>query len=114
MKDRNEMHVIYETDDISQSKLAGNTNKNVSVVYHNPNVVIPPVLTLKINGNSYTKWNPEYVEYLKKKNPNISDEEIARCIKEAVANELSEKENISQLNSTDTGEAEISKSPIKR
>ena len=93
MKDNNEMHLTYETDDINKAKFVASREKNVSVVYHNPNVKIPPVLTLKINGHSFTKWNPEYVEYLRKKHPGISDKEIKNCIESAIAqSELLETE----------------------
>ena len=93
MKDKNEMHLTYETDDINKAKFVASREKNASVVYHNPNVKIPPVLTLKINGHSFTKWNPEYVEYLRKKHPGISDKEIMNCIESAIAQlELPETE----------------------
>ena len=93
MKKKNEMHVMYETDNIKQARLVASSDKNVSVVYHNPNRKIPPVLTLKINGHSYTKWNPEYIEYLRKKHPGISDKEIKNCIESAIAQlELPETE----------------------
>jgi len=93
MEKKNEMHVLYETDDIEQARLVAANNKNVSVVYHNPNRKIPPVLTLKINGHSYTKWNPEYIEYLRKEHPGISDKEIRNCIESAIEQlELTEAE----------------------
>ena len=85
MKQQKEMHTIYQTDNIEQARLVASSNENVSVVYHNRNLKIPPVLTLKINGHSYTKWNPEYVEYLRKKHPGISDKEIRNCIELAIA-----------------------------
>ena len=85
MEKKNKMHVTYETDDIEQARLVASRDKNVSVVYRNPNRKIPPVLTLKINGHSYTKWNPEYIEYLRKEHPDISDKEIKNCIESAIA-----------------------------
>jgi len=85
MKNENETLVIYETDNIEQAKLAASRNKNISVVYHNSSAKTSPILTFKTNGRCLTKWNPEYVEYLKKKHPGISEKEIALCIKMAVA-----------------------------
>ena len=103
MKETNEMYTTYETDDIERAKLVASKEKNTSVVYHNPKVKIPPILTLKVNGHSYTKMNPEYVEYLKKFNPVISDVEILKCIKKEVMNELYEKNNSYQSNLANTG-----------
>ena len=93
MKDKKEMHIIYETDDIDQARLVASRSKNVSVVYHNPNRTIPPILTFKIDGRSYKKWNPEYIQYLKRKHPGISDKEIAKCIEMALEQSNSKKTN---------------------
>lgn len=101
MKKKIEMYAIYETDDIEQARLVASANKNISVVYHSPNRKISPTLTLKINGHSFTKWNPEYIEYLKKKYPGISDAEIAKSIKKAMNEVLSEKEDLSKDNEID-------------
>ena len=107
------MHTIYETDDVEQARLVASNNKNVSVLYHNTNLKIPPVLTLKIKGRSYMKWNPAYVEYLKDKHPGISDNEIAKCMEEAVAESLSEKAEIHQKNNK-IEECDTSKNVRKR
>lgn len=85
MKDKNEMHLTYETDDINKAKFVASREKNISVEYHNPNIKISPFLIEKINGHSYTKWNPKYVEYLKREHPGITDKEISNCMKLAIA-----------------------------
>lgn len=79
------MPVMYETDDIKQAELVASGDQNITVVYHNPNRKISPTLTSIIEGRSYTKYNPEYIEYLKEKHPGISDDEIARLIAQAVS-----------------------------
>jgi len=108
-KNTNEIHVTYETDNIEQAKLVAAKNKNISVVYHDTNVIISPVLTLIINGHSFTKWNPEYIEYLKQKNPEITDTEIAKCIEEALINNIPKNNNFPQSNTIGTTETKTYK-----
>lgn len=95
-----EMPVMYETDDIKQAELVASGAPNITVVYHNPNRKISPTLTSIIEGRSYTKYNPEYIEYLKEKHPGISDDEIARLITQAVAESLSEETQLSSNDAT--------------
>lgn len=87
MKNNNEkqVHVTYETDNIEKARIVANNYQNISVEYHNPNAKISPVLIEKINGHNYTKWNPKYVEYLKREHPGITDEEISNCMKLVIA-----------------------------
>ena len=84
MKQKREMNVIYKSDDFNRVRNLSSKNRNVLFEYDNCNKRISPILTFKVNGITYTKWNPEYIEYLKKKNPNISRTQIARCIEEAM------------------------------
>lgn len=68
--------IIYGTDDIEQAKAVAANYDDISVEYHSRDRKIPPVLTFIADGEKHTKYNPEYVEYLKENFPGISDEEI--------------------------------------
>ena len=70
-------NTLYETDDLEQAKNISNNYDDVLVTYRNQSKKIPPVLTYKINGKTYSKFNPEYVEYLKEQIPGITDEDIS-------------------------------------
>ena len=101
MSQPKELHTIYQTDDIEQARSVAFSNENVSVMYHDPNLKVSPILTLKDNGKTYTKWNPDYVEYLRRKHPDISDEEIRNCMELAIAQlELQEAEKEKEYDSS--------------
>ena len=51
-------------------------SSKIGDVYTNPNKKIPPFLHYKTEGNTYTKLNPDYIEYLKRQFPEMSEEEI--------------------------------------
>lgn len=82
-KSKQQGFVVYRTDNYEQAQFVASQNKGISVVYHNPDKKISPLLHFKESGNIISKWNPEYVSYLKDKYPNISNAEIAKCIDEA-------------------------------
>lgn len=91
MKNQNQMHAIYETDNIEQARLVASNTNNTSVSYYDTAREIPPTLTVVVGGVSYTKYNPEYIQYLRKKHPDISEDEIRKCIEEATAEIISEE-----------------------
>ncbi len=81
---KNDTHVIYETDDWEHAQEVARTHPGVSVVYRS-NEAPTPLLHMKLdNGNIVSKWNPEYVEYLQRKHPGISEEEISEIIEQYV------------------------------
>ena len=86
--------MIYETDDYNHAIYMMSINvKGVSVEYHAPKRKINPLLVLNLgNGHYVSKWNPEYIEYLKRKYPGITDEKIAEKMNEAI-NEIKSQEN---------------------
>ena len=90
-KNNKQMHVVYETDDSDHAKAISSNAKNASVVFHNPNRKIPPILTSIRNGKKYAKYNPEYIQYLKEKMPGISEEEIFTYIKQKELERVSVK-----------------------
>lgn len=98
-------HLIYETDNIERAREVASSNPDVSVVYHNPNAKISPVLTSIIGGRKFTQRNPEYVKYLKQKYPGISEQDINKCIKEAINESLLE---------TNTAMSEIDQSDLSQ
>ena len=67
------------TDDPELAKNARGT-EGLHVVYQGkPN---PFLVYAREDGSKISKWNPEYVEYLKRKNPGISEQEISNHMKE--------------------------------
>ncbi len=83
--------VIYETDDINKVTRTVSNCNDVLVVYYNRSRSIPPTLTFIIDGKSYTKYNPEYIEYLKEKFPGISDDEIGIYMQQKMFDNVEEK-----------------------
>lgn len=86
-----QMHVVYETDDFNHAKAISSNAANTSVVFHDSNRKIPPTLTSIRNGKKYTKYNPEYIRYLKEKIPGISEKEIYTYIKQKEMENVSKK-----------------------
>ena len=87
-------NTLYETDDLEQAKNISNNYDDVLVTYRNQSKKIPPVLTYKINGKTFSKFNPEYVEYLKEQIPGITDEEISIYINKEQERVKSAEQNV--------------------
>ncbi len=85
--------VIYETDNIEHAKEIMKNGGSVSVRYKNPQKEIPPTLTMIIEGNAYTKYNPEYVKYLKEIYPGINEEEIISHIEQITNKNQEDKQS---------------------
>ena len=87
-------NILYETDDLEQAKNISNNFDDVLVTYRNHSKRIPPILTYKINGKTFSKFNPEYVEYLKEQIPGITDAEISAYINKEQERVKSTEQNV--------------------
>lgn len=65
------------TDNLRQVRCVVKNFSDVSVEYHDTKREIPLLLHLRTsNGEVISKYNPDYVEYLKRKFPEMSEDEV--------------------------------------
>ena len=72
-----ESSFVYETDNIEVARDIVNNHPEIGVIYHDTSSVPTPFLHLKIEGRTYTKYNPDYIAYLKREFPAMSEKEIS-------------------------------------
>lgn len=73
------------------------SNCNDTLMYKQNRDDIPPTLTAIIEGRKYTKYNPEYIEYLKEKFPQMSDREIEIYIDQKILDDEENKKKVKTL-----------------
>lgn len=83
-------------DSIDQADVVA-SNCNHTLMYKQNRDNIPPTLTAIIEGKKYTKYNPEYIEYLKEKFPPMSDREIEIYIDQKILDDEENKKKIKKL-----------------
>lgn len=76
-------NAIYISDDFAHIKEIETKNRSICVQYHSVPGPIPAILLFALNGQLYGKWNPEYVNHLKKENPEITEKEISEIMGKA-------------------------------
>lgn len=77
--------LVYMTDDLEQARKVQAEHPDVCVEYHSCNSEEPSPIHIYVmsGGRPITKQNPEYIEYLRKKNPDMSAYEIYELMREA-------------------------------
>lgn len=67
---------VYETDNLENARDIIKNHPEIGVVYHDTSNVPTPFLEFKIEGRTYTKYNPDYIAYLKREFPSMNEKEI--------------------------------------
>ena len=67
---------IYETDNLENARDIMKNHPEIGVVYRDTSQIPTPFLHFKIEGRTYTKYNPDYIAYLKKEFPAMNEKEI--------------------------------------
>ncbi len=75
-KKNNQSMFIYETDNLEHARDVIENNPGAGVIYHDTSSIPTPFLHLKMGERIYTKHNPDYIAYLKREFPEMSDKEI--------------------------------------
>lgn len=70
--------VIYMTDDLEHARKVKAEHPDVCVEYHSRSFGEPSPIHIYVaeEGSTIEETNPEYIEYLERKNPNMSEDEI--------------------------------------
>ena len=71
-----ESSFVYETDNLENARDIIKNHPEIGVVYHDTSKVPTPFLKFKIEGRTYTKYNPDYIAYLKREFPSMNEKEI--------------------------------------
>lgn len=84
--------LVYMTDDLEQARKVQAEHPDVCVEYHSCNSEEPSPIHIYVmsGGRPITKQNPEYIEYLENNNPDMSEDEIDKLIREASEKKLHE------------------------
>lgn len=77
--------VVYMTDDLEHARRVQAEHPDICVEYHSCSFREPSPIHIYVmtNGRPIAKQNPEYIEYLRKKNPDMSAYEIYELMREA-------------------------------
>ena len=75
-KEITELPTVYETDNLEAALYIRKNHPGIGVVYHDTSKVPTPFLNFKIEGRIYTKYNPDYIAYLKREFPSMDEQEI--------------------------------------
>ena len=68
---------VYETDDLEHAREIIKENPNAKVMYHDTSSIPTPFLHFEMGDRVFVKYNPDYIEYLRRENPDITEEEIS-------------------------------------